>query len=145
MSTTLRLRVVLMAFVVSLLATLVPMQPALAAGGGFDWTFTGKCCVTSRTWTTVTKNAIWIDVDSIKPCESIDGKWTTVRITLEKDEWWGWSDQGSGDYPCNALADLKWPDKPADNYRFRLEILFPHRDLKDYSVTGSVAYDGWRT
>jgi hypothetical protein len=127
---------------VTILLTLAAAQPALAAGGDFDWTFTGKCCIHSREWTTTLTKDIWIDIDSVLPCDTIGGSKPTVRITLQKKGFLGtWSSQGSQDF-INCTGDKKWANMGPGVYRFYLTILFPHRDTKDYTIKGSVAYDG---
>lgn len=108
--------------------------------GDFDWTFVGQCCTTSRNWTTTTTDDIYIRIADTDPCDSISGQTPQIDITLYRNVWWGWADEGTATYSCSQT--FRWSDRPAGEYQFYLQLRFPHRDSKTYTIDGRVAYDG---
>lgn len=133
-----------LATLVALTACLVVGVPQQAlAGGGFSYTFDGLCCISTRHFTTVTENDIWFDVDSVSPCDTVQGdSGVDLLIELYKEDWGSNTNIGTDKSIENCSGDVKWSMVNAGEYYFKIWIKYPHRDTKSYTVKGNVAYDG---
>ena len=122
-------------------------QLMACCGRSFDWDFYGRCCINSRTWTTSRSGSIWLDVDYVYPCTTINGDLgPDLRFTLYRQTSTGGYTNVGYRYIYNCdYTDVSWSGQPTGRYYFRLQKLYPHRDAQYTTIEGTLAYDGSTT
>jgi hypothetical protein len=133
-----RTRLLLATALATVLMVFGASMPSWAAGGSFDWTFTGNYGIASRNWTTTTTNDIWIKVTYQSKLEDSNGHQRGYDITLRKKSGSqvqsSRDGQGTGSYVFKSVG--------AGTYYFQLYVTHEVSDVPTITINGTTYYDG---
>ena len=94
-------------------------SPNTVQSGQFGYTMEVACCLDSRQWTANGNGTTNVQVQSARD-EVAGNPCSSMRITLFRSEWWGWSQVGGAQDSGCGPKSLYWGTS-AGTYKFHAE------------------------
>ncbi|MFC7500926.1 hypothetical protein [Nocardioides sp. GCM10030258] len=136
------------AALMTLFTSFLVAPSAMAVGSGFDYSFSGYCCINSREFDSSKEADVYISVRNMYPCNRLSNTYAgddrpDIKMQLFQADAFDDTKIGGDKYIIDCAGTVKWSMvNQRDDLYVKMTLLYPHRDSQKYSWDGSVAYNG---